>query len=86
MTSVNYNTLINTHPLVPLYIYNRLQYVTCSSDTYRQNGGFRIHKTGAHRACLGFVKMTSDIVYRRTFVFKSIICMILQSTRSFIGS
>jgi hypothetical protein len=29
------------------------------------------HKTGAHRAFLGMVKMTSDIAKSRTFVFKS---------------
>ena len=76
------NTLVNTHSLFTPDIYSRMQHVTFSSDTYRHNGGFLIHKTGAHRSFIGRVKMTSGIVQSRTFVFMSI-TMILQPIRYF---
>ena len=85
MASVNDDTLINIHSLVTPHIYSQMQHVTCSSDTYRNNGGFLIHKTGAHRAFLGMVKITSGIVQSRAFVFTSI-TMIVQPIRSFNGS
>jgi hypothetical protein len=31
--------------------------VTCISDTYRHDGGFLIHRTGAHRAFVGIAKL-----------------------------
>jgi hypothetical protein len=86
MASVNDNTLSNIRPLVTPYIYDQLQHVTCSSDTYRHNGGFLICKTGAQRAFLGTVKMTSVIVQHITCLFQSMITMMLQPTRSFNGS
>jgi hypothetical protein len=45
VASVIDSTLINIHSLFTPHIYNRLQHVTYSSDTYRHNGGFLIHKT-----------------------------------------
>ena len=76
---------VNIHSLVTPHIYNGLQNVTCSSDTYRHNGGFLIHKTGAHRAFMRIVKINSDNLQCRIFVFKSMITMIIQLTRSFNG-
>ena len=68
MASVNDNTLTNIHSVVTPYIYNQLQHVTRSSDTYGYNGEYLIHKS-AHKALLGIAKMKSDILQRRTFVF-----------------
>jgi hypothetical protein len=85
MASVNDNTLSNIHPSVTPHIYNQLQHVTCSSDTYRHNGGFLICKTGAHRAFLWTAKMTSVIVQHITCLFQSMINMMLQPTRYFNG-
>ena len=85
MASVN-DILINIHSLVTSYIYNQLQYVMFSSDTYGHNRGHLIHKNVIHKALHGIAKMTSDIFQRRTFVFTSSFSMILQTTRSFNGS
>ena len=81
MAPVNDNTLVNMHSLVTPHIYSRMQHVICSSDTYRHNGGFLKHKTGAQMAFLGIAKMISDILQSRTFVIKSRITKILQPIR-----
>ena len=69
MASVNDSTLIYTYPIYLHHIYNRLQHVACSSNTYRHNGGFLINKTGVHRVFLIMVKMNSHAVNFKYMIF-----------------